>query len=236
MYSATRRNAGSARTTAISPARDVILRAKDGREKTGLREQHRTVNFVDRGFLDEYRTGLRAAVRYYREHNPYVFGYTLMSPEFFYDTEPWPQMTYLSGFSPEALAAYREFSAKLGRPADGWPQPSDGDILLDPQTYLWAYWRSRAGADYIASLARIIREEDPAAQIGTLHYVGAMSLRGLEPGFIELNPDFDFYYSSNLYPRVPGKDGLDGGTTFSYTRLNVEGHSRKRNLLEYDLW
>ena len=24
--------------------------------------------------------------------------------------------------------------------------------------------------------------------------------------------------------------------TFSYTRLNVEGHSRKRNLLEYDLW
>ncbi|PWM78353.1 hypothetical protein [Victivallis vadensis] len=216
--------------------RDVILRAKDGREKTGLREQHRTVNFFDRDFLDEYRTGLRAAVRYYREHNPYVFGYTLMSPEFFYDTEPWPQMTYLSGFSPEALAAYRAFTVKLGRPADSWPQPSDGDILLDPQTYLWAYWRSRAGADYIASLARIIREEDPAAQIGTMHYVGAMSLRGLEPGFIELNPDFDFYYSSNLYPRVPGKDGLDGGTTFSYTRLNVEGHSRKRNLLEYDLW
>lgn len=216
--------------------RDVILQAKDGRRKTGMRAQHRTVNFFDRDFIREYHTGLRAAVRYYKQNNPYVFGYTLMSPEFFYDTEPWPQMTYLSGFSPEAFDSYREFSAKLGRPVSGWPVPSDGDILLDSQTYLWSYWRSRAGADYIAGLARIIREEDPEALIGTMHYVGAMSLRGLEPGFIEWNPDFNFYYSSNLYPRVPGKDGLDGGTTFSYTRLNVEGHSRKSNLLEYDLW
>ncbi len=215
---------------------DVILRSKDGREKTGLREQHRTVNFFDPEFLAEYRTGLRAAVNYYKENNPYVFGYTLMPPEFFYDSEPWPQMTYLSGFSPEAFASYRAFLRKLGRDAKAWPAPSDGDILLDPDTYLWSYWRSRAGADYIASLARVIRETDPEAQIGTMHYVGALSLRGLEPGFVELNPDFDFYYSSNLYPRVPGKDGLDGGTTFSYTRLNVEGHSRKQDLLEYDLW
>ena len=215
---------------------DVILRAKDGREKIGPREQHRTVNFFDREFLAEYRTGLRAAVNYYKENNPYVFGYTLMIPEFFYDTEPWPQMTYLSGFSPEAFASYREFMRKLGRDAKTWPAPSDGDILLDPDTYLWSYWRSRAGADYIASLARTIREADPEAQVGTMHYVSALGMRGLEPGFVELNPDFDFYYSSNLYPRVPGKDGLDNGTAFSYTRLNVEGHSRKLNLLEYDLW
>ncbi len=217
--------------------KDVILRSKDGKqEKAGLREQHRTVNFFDKEFLKEYRTGLRAAVRYYKENNPYLFGYTLMCPEFFYDTEPWPQMTFLSGFSPEALAAYKEFAAKLERPAEAWPAPSDGDILLDADSYLWAYWRSRAGADYIASLARIIKEENPAARVGTMHYVGAQSLRGLEPGFVELNPDFDFYYSSNLYPRVPGKDGLDGGTVFSRTRLNVEGHSRKRNVLEYDIW
>ncbi|MBS1368758.1 MAG: hypothetical protein HPZ91_02275 [Lentisphaeria bacterium] len=216
--------------------KDVILRSKDGREKTGLREQHRTVNFFDEAFMREYLTGFRAAVRYYRDNNPYLFGYTLMSPEFFYDTEPWPQMTYLSGFSPEAFASYRDFMKKLGRGATGWPAVSDGGILLDADSYLWSYWRSRAGADYIAKLARIIKEENPAALAGTMHYVGAQSLRGLEPGFIELNPDFDFYYSSNIYPRVPGPDGLDGGTTFSYTRLNTLGHSRKLNLLEYDLW
>ncbi len=216
--------------------KDVILRSKAGAEKVGAREQHRAVNFFDPDFIREYQTGLRAAVKYYRQNNPYVFGYTLMSPEFFYDTEPWPQMTYLSGFSPEALAAYRQYSQALGRNQQSWPTVSDGDILLDKDAYLWAYWRSRAGADYIAGLARVIREEDPQALVGTMSYVGAQSLRGLEPGFVELNKDFDYYYSSNIYPRVPGKDGLDGGTTMSYTMLNVEGNSQKQNLLEYDLW
>lgn len=216
--------------------KDVILRTKAGLEKVGAREQHRSVNFFDRDFMKEYQTGLRAAVKYYRKNNPYVFGYTLMSPEFFYDTEPWPQMTYLSGFSPQAWSAYFEYMTQLGREVKAWPTASDGDILLDKDAYLWAYWRSRAGADYIALLARVIREEDPQALIGTMSYVGAQSLRGLEPGFVELNKDFDYYYSSNIYPRVPGKDGLDGGTTMSYTMLNVEGHSQKQNLLEYDLW
>ncbi|HEY9250541.1 MAG TPA: hypothetical protein VIO38_15485, partial [Rariglobus sp.] len=219
----------------LRPA-DVILRAKDGRQRSGPFSQHRAINFLDEEFMTEYLAGIRIAVREYKKTNPRVIGYDLAPPEFFYDTEPWPAMTYLGGFGDLAKEHYIAFMARLGIQADTWPSMSDGDISRDPNYYLWVYWRHWEASRYLARIARVIREEDPDAEIGALNYVADTQLRGVEPAFIEINPDFTFYYSSNVYPRVPGPDGLTGGTIFSHTRPNVLGHSTKHNLAEFDLW
>ncbi|MDR1282808.1 MAG: hypothetical protein LBK99_18575, partial [Opitutaceae bacterium] len=215
---------------------DVVMRAKDGRQKTGPFAQHRAINFFDGQFMAEYLTGIRGAVRHYRQHNPGVIGYNIAPPEFFYDTEPWPDMTWLGGFGDLARDRYVRFMAGLGITVDDWPAMSDGDVSLDRDYYLWVYWRHQEAHHYLARIARVIREEDPRAEIGALNYVADSGLRGVEPGFIEANPDFSFYYSSNMFPRVPGPDGLTGGAILSFTRPNVLGHSRKLNLAEFDLW
>lgn len=214
----------------------VVMRSKMGVERTAPMAQSRSIHFFDEAYLDEFTAGLGAMVDYCKIENPNVFGYTLMAPEFFYDTEPWPQQTYLGGFGELAMEHYRDFQKKLGREVSVWPEPSDGDVSLDADYYLWAYWRTRAAADYIRRLARVVKQKDPSALVGTMHYVGAHNLRGLEPAFIETSPDFDYYYSANMYPRVPGTNGFDGGTTFSYTRLNALGNSKKLNLVEYDVY
>lgn len=219
--------------------KDVVVRDKHGNERNAPHAQYRAINFFDESFMREYLNGVRLAVRYYHEDNPYVLGYNIMPPEFFYDTEPWPQMTYLGGFGRDALRSYRAFMKRIGENVQGWPALpaiSDGRISDDSDYYLWAWWRFWAGANYIDSVARVIREENPQAQVGTLSYVGDQGLRGGEAAFIERNPNLDFYYSSNMFPRVPGPNGWDGGTIFSYTRLNPLGQSVKRNFVEFDVW
>lgn len=219
----------------LRPA-DVVMRTKDGRQKAGPFAQHRAINFFDEQFMSEYLDGIRGAVRFYRQNNPNVIGYNIAPPEFFYDSEPWPEMTYLGGFGDLAKARYIQFMGSLGLTVDSWPTMPDDTVSLDRDYYLWVYWRHWEAYRYLARIARVIREEDPQAEIGALNYVADFGLRGIEPGFIENNPDFTFYYSSNLFPRVPGPDGLTGGRVLSYTRPNVLGHSRKLNLAEFDLW
>ena len=216
--------------------RPAVLRSKAGEEKTGSMDAAHSINIFDDAYLDEYAAGLGAMVAYYRVENPYVFAYTLAPPEFFYDTEPWPQMTYLGGFGALAKTHYHAFQKRLGREVSQWPDPSDGDVSLSPDYYLWAYWRARAAGDYICRLAHVVRQKDPRAWVGTVNYLETLKLRGLEPAFVETCPDFDYYYSSNLYPRVPDTNGWYGGTTFSCTRLNVNGNSKKLKMVEYDLY
>lgn len=223
----------SDRTLRPSP---TILRSKSGLEKNGPLAPHRAVNFFDEQFMQEYLAGISSAVRYYREHNPFVIGYTIMPPEFFYDTEPWPDMTYMGGFGDLAFRDYQAFMARLGIEVSAWPTFPENAISIDRDYYLWAYWRNWSAARYIARIAHVIRQADPHASVGTLCYTGDQALRGVEPAFIENNPDIDYYYSSTVFPRVPGPDGLTGGNILSLTRQITPGHSRKINLLEYDLW
>jgi len=218
----------------LKPA-PVIMRAKDGREIEGPFDQHRAINFFDESFMAEYLAGIQAAVRYYKANNPFVVGYTIMPPEHFYDAQPWPQMTYLGGFGSYAKKNYFHFMEKIGVPVREWPTASNGDISLDAENYLWAYWRNWAAGEYIHRISRTIHQADPSAQIGAMTYVGDQWLRGLEPAFSEANPDLTYYYSSGLFPRIPGEDGLTGGTVLTYTKPQVLGGSRKLNLVEFDL-
>lgn len=219
----------------LRPA-DNVQMDKYGGIRPAERSQSHSINFFDEAFMSEYLTGVGAAVDYYKRHNPRVLGYNIAPPEFYYDAVPWPQMSHASGFSPEAFASYQAFMADLGIAVEGWPTMSDGSASADRDYYLWVYWRHWAAANYIARVARTIKEHDPEAEVGTLSYTGDLHLRGMEAAFLEINPDITFYYSSNMFPRVPGPDGLTGGETFTLTRQNVLGHSKKLNLAEFDLW
>ena len=214
----------------------ATLSDKRGNTITGSQSASNSVDFFNESFMKEYLTGVRKMVEYYKNNNHYVLGYTLAPPEFFYDTIPWPDMKYTGGFSEDAKASYFNFLRRFGIERSTWPAFPEGEISLDRDYYLWVYWRTMEASRYLARVANAIKEVDPQAKVGALYYVGDLQLRGLEPGFLENNPQFDYYYSSNMFPRIPGPDGLTGGNSFTFTRQNVLGHSRKTNLVEHDLW
>jgi hypothetical protein len=215
----------------------TILMDKQRNTQLGSQGPTNAINFFDEDFMTEYLTGVKKMVEYDRDHNQHVLGYTIMPPEFFYDCVPYPiGMKWLGGFGQQAKESYLRFLRRVGSDGNDWPEFSDGGISLNRDYYLWAYWRNMEAARYIGRVAAAIKEVDPKTMVGTLHYVVDLQLRGLEPGFIEKNPQVDYYYSSNGFPRIPGPDGYTGGHIITNTRQNVLGHSNKVNLVEHDLW
>jgi hypothetical protein len=171
------------------------------------------ISFLDPNYQAAVKKYFRAvATRYAQE--PAVLGFSVAicpSGETQYPIDG----TFFGDFSSAALNDYKAWMAKLNVTVTGWPElplhvTPDTRISRDANYYLWAYWRAQRLAQVLGDCAREIRAVAPKTLVSAFSYVEMAPPAGYGPGFLEDDPNFDWYFGSiSLDHGMFGQRGQD---------------------------
>lgn len=169
---------------------------------------------------------------HYRD-NPAVIGYItgwgmMAEDRYLAWWEDYPNQEYgaITDFCESAQEDYERFVETLGFEVSKHLQTPrvfgnlETMISLDPEFYLWIYWRALRLDEFIEGYAAAIKANHPESYVGRFNYLGHFPWLGFGGGLVEESDNLDFIYGTSMegmgYSSIKQQDA---------GRPNVQGYS-----------